>query len=172
MTAALLFATVKDVPDLSVLAVGDKQCAIWSFCHAVGARQCVVWICQRVFAGKPVGENLKLARGLAGGEWLEGYVRRSLWQGGPVPGTMKGHERSAFVARGKLAAGIKHHVHGGPMCRIAGDRKRESAATSHDFAIAAIFRIKQELLLGVVKKAIWPAEIKSLGCAVHRLGRA
>src|ERR1700678_641641 len=155
---ALLLATVKDVPDLSVLAVGDKKSAIWSFCHTVGARQRVVWIYKRILAGKPFGENLKLAKGLFAGEWLEGDVRRGLWQGGPVPGTMKGDERSTLVARGKLAARIKHHVHGGPMCRIAGDRKRKSAAASHDFAIAAICGVGQELLLGVVEKAIGPAK--------------
>src|ERR1700761_352219 len=85
---------------------------------------------------------------------------------------MEGDERSALIACGKLAAGIKRHVHRGPMCRIAGDRKRESAAASYDFAIAAIFRIKQELLLGVSEKAVGPAKIKSQGRTVHWLGGA
>src|ERR1700733_15105810 len=106
LPVALLFATVKDMPDLSVLAVGDKKSAIGSFRHTVGAGQCVVRIYQWVLAGEPAGEDLKLARGLAAGEWLEGYVRRRLWQRGPVPGTMKSDKRTALVARGKLAAGI------------------------------------------------------------------
>src|SRR5580704_17406338 len=84
---------------------------------------------------------------------------------------MESDERTTFIARRELTARVEHHIHRSPVGWVAGDWKRKCAAPPHCLAVAAILRVKQQLLLRIVEKAIRPTEIKPLRGAVHRLGR-
>src|ERR1700693_3263721 len=84
---------------------------------------------------------------------------------------MESDERTTLIAHRELAARVEHNIHRSPVSRIARDRQGECATPPDCRAVAAVLRVEQQLLLRIVEKAIRPAEIKSLGRAVHRLRR-
>src|ERR1700761_8519046 len=82
---------------------------------------------------------------------------------------MEGDKGAASVARRKLAAGIKHYIYRRPVCGIACYRQRKTTAPSYCLAIAAVFRVQQQLLLLVVEEAIRPPKIQALRGPIHGL---
>src|ERR1700691_3739544 len=85
---------------------------------------------------------------------------------------MECDERSALILLRELIAAVEHEVHRRTVCGEGCHRGGELGTAAHLLAVAAVLGVEQKLLLSIVEEAIWPAEIRSLHRAIHRLGRA
>src|SRR6267378_2192039 len=148
-------ARVDDAPDPAVRIVRDVERAVASDGESCRAMRGAARLLHG--AGKAVGEDLVLPRGLAAGERLEHHVVAALREWRSIPRAVECDESTSAVALRELAAVVEREVIRGP---VAGeDRDRVSLLRTDPDGLSAIAPVlgrQHQLLLRVVEVAFGP----------------